>query len=50
MQADWNIMQLMIRKYSSHPANCLMARIGKRVDQESIQQFDSLRFMNRFMY
>ncbi|MCM3743645.1 GNAT family N-acetyltransferase [Sporosarcina luteola] len=35
---------------SSHPANCLMARIGKRVDQESIQQFDSLRFMNRFMY
>lgn len=35
---------------SSHPANCLMARIGKRVDQESVQQFDSLRFMNRFMY
>ncbi|MDW0112844.1 MULTISPECIES: GNAT family N-acetyltransferase [Sporosarcina] len=35
---------------SSHPANCLMARIGKRVDQESIQQFDQLRFMNRFMY
>ncbi|AQQ52789.1 GNAT family N-acetyltransferase [Planococcus lenghuensis] len=35
---------------SSHPANCLMARIGNRVDTESIQQFDSLRFMNRFMY
>ncbi|MCG7344427.1 GNAT family N-acetyltransferase [Sporosarcina sp. ACRSL] len=35
---------------SSHPANCLMARIGKRVDQESIEQFDHLRFMNRFMY
>ncbi|CAM3529854.1 GNAT family N-acetyltransferase [Cytobacillus oceanisediminis] len=35
---------------SSHPANCLMARIGKRVDQESVQQFDRLRFMNRFMY
>lgn len=35
---------------SSHPANCLMARIGKRIDQDSIQQFDSLRFMNRFMY
>jgi acetoin utilization protein AcuA len=34
----------------SHPANCLMARIGKRVDQESIQKFDRLRFMNRFMY
>ncbi|WP_419881960.1 GNAT family N-acetyltransferase [Peribacillus sp. B-H-3] len=35
---------------SSHPANCLMARIGKRVDRESIQKFDRLRFMNRFMY
>lgn len=35
---------------SSHPANCLMARIGKRVDPESIKQFDELRFMNRWMY
>ncbi|MEW4219361.1 GNAT family N-acetyltransferase [Rossellomorea marisflavi] len=35
---------------SSHPANCLMARIGERVDPDSIQQFDQLRFMNRFMY
>ncbi|MER2261022.1 MAG: GNAT family N-acetyltransferase [Psychrobacillus sp.] len=35
---------------SSHPANCLMAKIGARVDNESIQQFDQLRFMNRFMY
>ena len=35
---------------SSHPANCLMAKIGNRVDNDSIQQFDQLRFMNRFMY
>lgn len=35
---------------SSHPANCLMARIGKRIPTESIQKFDQLRFMNRFMY
>jgi acetoin utilization protein AcuA len=35
---------------SSHPANCLMVRIGKRIDQSSIEQFDQLRFMNRFMY
>ncbi|WP_335871293.1 GNAT family N-acetyltransferase [Bacillus sp. 2205SS5-2] len=35
---------------SSHPANCLMARIGKRIGPETIQQFDQLRFMNRFMY
>ncbi|MDP4105222.1 MAG: N-acetyltransferase [Bacillota bacterium] len=34
----------------SHPANCLMVRIGKRIDNESIQKFDRLRFMNRFMY
>ena len=35
---------------SSHPANCLMARIGKRVPSEDIEKFDQLRFMNRFMY
>ncbi|KUP06698.1 acetoin dehydrogenase [Bacillus coahuilensis m2-6] len=35
---------------SSHPANCLMARIGKRIQPESIERFDRLRFMNRFMY
>ncbi|MFJ7971034.1 GNAT family N-acetyltransferase [Psychrobacillus sp. NPDC096389] len=35
---------------SSHPANCLMAKIGSRINNESIQQFDQLRFMNRFMY
>lgn len=35
---------------SSHPANCLMAKIGSRVDSQSIQKFDQLRFMNRYMY
>ncbi|MED1861976.1 GNAT family N-acetyltransferase [Fictibacillus nanhaiensis] len=35
---------------SSHPANCLMVRIGKRIDLDTIQQFDRLRFKNRFMY
>lgn len=34
----------------SHPANCLMARIGSRVPADSIEKFDQLRFMNRFMY
>lgn len=34
----------------SHPANCLMVRIGKRVDDESIHQFDILRFQNRYMH
>lgn len=31
----------------SHPANCLMARIGKRVSQQSIEKFDQLRLKNR---
>ncbi|MCA1319898.1 GNAT family N-acetyltransferase [Bacillus tianshenii] len=35
---------------SSHPANCLMARIGENIDAESVQKFDQLRFHNRFMY
>ncbi|MCQ6278391.1 GNAT family N-acetyltransferase [Bacillus sp. EB600] len=34
----------------SHPANCLMVRFGKRITNESVQKFDRLRFMNRFMY
>lgn len=35
---------------SSHPANCLMVRIGSRVKLTSIEQFDNLRFRNRFMF
>ncbi len=34
----------------SHPANCLMARIGKRVPPESVTAFDGMRFQNRFLY
>ncbi|MFD2046350.1 GNAT family N-acetyltransferase [Ornithinibacillus salinisoli] len=34
----------------SHPANCLMVRIGKNVDQESIKKFDTLRFLQRDRY
>ncbi len=35
---------------SSHPANCLMVRIGKRVDNESILRFDNVRLSNRYLY
>ncbi|RPF55333.1 GNAT family N-acetyltransferase [Aquisalibacillus elongatus] len=31
----------------SHPANCLLVRIGKDVLEESIETFNSLRFMGR---
>ncbi|WP_442603861.1 GNAT family N-acetyltransferase [Paenibacillus sp. KN14-4R] len=34
----------------SHPANCLMVRIGKEVSHESVEQFDRIRFHQRFMY
>ena len=35
---------------SSHPANCLMARVGKRVGADTMERFDRLRFRSRFMY
>lgn len=35
---------------TSHPANCLMARVGKRVGADTMERFDRLRFRNRFMY
>lgn len=34
----------------SHPANCLMVRIGKQVPLSSEEQFDRIRFQQRFMY
>lgn len=34
----------------SHPANCMMARIGSRVSLDSIEAFDRIRFQNRSMY
>lgn len=33
---------------TSHPANCLVVRIGKNVDQDSIKKFDKLRFLRRY--
>lgn len=30
---------------NSHPANCLMVRIGSNVPQKSIEKFDKLRFL-----
>ncbi|SEM75194.1 acetoin utilization protein AcuA [Paenibacillus sp. OV219] len=34
----------------AHPANCLMVRIGREVPLSSIEQFDRVRFRQRFMY
>lgn len=35
---------------TSHPANCLMVRIGNNVDQQTIEQFDKLRFLRRHQF
>lgn len=32
---------------TSHPANCLMVRIGRNVPEESVEKFNRLRFLNR---
>ncbi|WP_340008666.1 GNAT family N-acetyltransferase [Paenibacillus sp. FSL K6-0276] len=34
----------------SHPANCLMVRIGQEVPMASQETFDRVRFRQRFMY
>ncbi|MBO7744972.1 GNAT family N-acetyltransferase [Paenibacillus sp. MWE-103] len=34
----------------AHPANCLMVRIGREVPLSSVEQFDRVRFRQRFMY
>ncbi|MNI30992.1 Acetoin utilization protein AcuA [compost metagenome] len=34
----------------SHPANCLMVRIGREVPMSSQETFDRVRFRQRFMY
>ena len=34
---------------TSHPANCLMARIGKRVKPDAVHEFDRVRFKHRYM-
>ncbi|MCG7338428.1 GNAT family N-acetyltransferase [Staphylococcus sp. ACRSN] len=35
---------------TSHPANCLMARIGSRITIDQLQEFDDIRYMNRFFF
>lgn len=35
---------------TSHPANCLMARIGSRITIQQLQAFDDIRYMNRFFF
>ncbi|WP_347862554.1 GNAT family N-acetyltransferase [Salimicrobium sp. PL1-032A] len=34
----------------SHPANCLMVRIGKNIGGSDIDRFDRLRFLTKYQY
>lgn len=34
----------------AHPANCLMVRIGSKIPLRSKEQFDQVRFKQRYMY
>ncbi|SES35373.1 GNAT family N-acetyltransferase [Salipaludibacillus aurantiacus] len=34
----------------SHPANCLMARIGKRVSPDAVHEFNRVRFKHKYMF
>lgn len=34
----------------SHPANCLVVKIGKNVPKTSIKQFDQLRFFDKYQH
>ena len=48
--ADFEYFATDDPEITSHPANCLMARVGKRVQPDTMERFDRLRFRNRFMY
>ncbi|MCD8510001.1 MAG: GNAT family N-acetyltransferase [Bacillus sp. (in: Bacteria)] len=34
----------------SHPANCLMARIGSRVKADAVHEFNRVRFKHKYMF
>ncbi|MBM7096415.1 MULTISPECIES: GNAT family N-acetyltransferase [Alteribacter] len=34
----------------SHPANCLMAKIGSRVGPDSVHEFNRIRFKHKYMF
>ena len=34
----------------SHPANCLMAKIGKRVSPDAVHEFNRVRFKHKYMF
>lgn len=47
--AGFEVFQTNDPEITGHPANTLMARIGKNINDRQMQQFDEIRFKNRFL-
>src|SRR5699024_10790725 len=47
--AGIEVFQTNDPEITGHPANTLMARIGKNINDRQMQQFDEIRFKNRFL-
>lgn len=48
-RAGFEVFQTNDPEITGHPANTLMARIGKNINAQQMQQFDEIRFKNRFL-
>ena len=48
-RAGFEVFQTNDPEITGHPANTLMARIGKNITDKEMQQFDEIRFKNRFL-
>ncbi|KIH70009.1 GNAT family N-acetyltransferase [Salinicoccus roseus] len=48
--AGFEVFQTNDPEITGHPANTLMARIGRNIKEEQMMAFDKLRFKNRFFF
>jgi acetoin utilization protein AcuA len=46
----FEVFQTNDPEITGHPANTLMARVGKNIKEEQMMAFDKLRFKNRFFF
>lgn len=48
--AGFEVFQTNDPEITAHPANTLMARIGKNIEREQMMEFDKIRFKDRFFF
>ncbi|MET3109703.1 GNAT family N-acetyltransferase [Salinicoccus halitifaciens] len=48
--AGFEVYQTNDPEISAHPANTLMARVGKNITRDQMMEFDKIRFKNRFFF